>query len=654
MAGSYNVVQDFGLNADPDHLDINPYWILAVIRQGSLLTYSRKTASSIFKNLADDPIINTSHPLIISADCLSMSVTSSKRNPSDNFQATLKQTDTNYLIQIFPGDYLFAWMVNNRDKYLDLLNRIKNLKPCNKFDDGLKFVGRVEDIRKKLNIEPSVGHKTVTYSLTGTGFSELQTMFFYDYSLASNDAQKQDLGTWLARLGVDYQTLFGQAASTGIQVDNINTIIPTLLNLIVGSGPSKEGNISVPGFGGENVTATPTLANEAPYAYVIPLTVGKLLGKDKFELGKPRNVLAYADIIELIMGIQVYSKKSGISVFEPDLDTKSTPGRKVTTKPMLGTFLPYMTEFTNVPVWSLLQKYSNPTINELFTTLRVNGDGNIIPTIICRQIPFTTEAFQDDNPVKLEGPSIQGQQDIYQQKPLNVTKFLDLPRWIIPNSMIQSIDIGRSNSQRYNFIHTYGAASLMANNLSVGEQLIINPPIMDTLSVQSHGLHPYLSTVEVFVSDEVGRAPRQWMLLLADFLMGSHLTLSGTVNSFGIQAPIAVGDNFIQDGIVFHIESVSHSCGISPDGKKSFRTSLNLSNGMRDDGKVDILNSDLNDFTTEPPIYAGIAIGDNVDQDPGISLEGDRTFGGLPLSSQIPEVTSKMNDSFTNDGKDSF
>src|ERR1022692_2674839 len=140
-AGKYSVGFDFGDDPNPSHIEYSPYWIIAVISQGTLLTYSRKTASSVFANLADDPVINTQPPLIISDDCLNMSVSGDKRSSAPNFQATLKQTDTNYLVKIIPGDYLFAWMVNNQEKYLDLLNRIKNLQPCNKATDGLKFVG---------------------------------------------------------------------------------------------------------------------------------------------------------------------------------------------------------------------------------------------------------------------------------------------------------------------------------------------------------------------------------------------------------------------------------------------------------------------------------------------------------------------------------
>src|ERR1700690_1089380 len=374
----YSVGLDFGDNPDPDHIDFSPYWIIAVISQGTLLTYSRKTGGSIFQNLANDPVLNASHPLVISDDCLSLSVSGNKRSPNTNFQATIKQTDTNYLTSIFPGDYLIAWMVNNQDSYNDLLTRISNLQPCNKFKDGLKFVGRVEDVRKRLTIEPSAGHKNVTYSLSAIGMAELQTYFFYDYSMASNDALQAGLGKWMARIGVDCQTIFGVSKdNTVIEANNINKILPTLLNLILGSGPNKRANIPVKAWSGQSVSATPTLAsNEAPYAYVVPRTVGSLLGKAGVrQPGQADSVMAFADILELNMGIQTYSNKGGsvAAQFSPDFDSsKSTPNRKITTKPMLGTFLPYMTEFMQVPLWSLFEKYLNPTINEMYATLRAN------------------------------------------------------------------------------------------------------------------------------------------------------------------------------------------------------------------------------------------------------------------------------------------
>lgn len=615
-AARYSIGLDFGSDPNPDYMDLSPYWVICAIRQGTLLSYSRRLGKSIYNNLANDPVLNTTSPIIISDDCLNISVNNNKRSPIPTLSATLKQSDTNYLTKIYPGDYLFCWMVYGEEKYQELLNRIKKLEQCNKWLDGLKFIGRVEDIRKSLKIiDSNSGKKTASYQLNAIGFSELQTYFFYDYSLASNDAQEQSLGAWMARLGVDFARLFGTEAAD-IKQNNINTIIPTLINLLIGTGPSKAGNISIPGFGGESVTATPTLDSEAPYAYVIPLTVGKLLGKDTVQPGKP-NVLSYADVLEVIIGVQKYSNKSGIGIFTPELDSNSTPRNKKTPIPLLGTFLPYMPEFTNIPLWDLLRRYLNPAINEMYTTLRVNSDGDVVPTIICRQIPFTTEAFKDTS-----GTTVG--ENYLQITPINTTKFLSLPRWLIPDAFIIGCDVGMSNSTRVNFVHIYGSSALAQNNVGVNEQIVVNPPIRDDLDIQRSGLHPAMQTVDCFVSDQVGRTPNQWMRLVADWSIGSQYTLNGSLETFGIQSPIPVGDNLEFEGVVYHIEGVSHSCGIQ-NGVKFWRTNLHLSNGMRANGMVDNLD-EFADSSLEMPIYPAMVTGDNTRLDPGLSLEGDRTI----------------------------
>jgi hypothetical protein len=101
------------------------------------------------------------------------------------------------------------------------------------------------------------------------------------------------------------------------------------------------------------------------------------------------------------------------------------------------------------------------------------------------------------------------------------------------------------------------------------------------------------------------------MDLMSDILMGQHLRLTGTLSIIGVQAPICHGDNLEWDGVVFHIESISHQCQIAPDGKKVFATTLSLSHGIRvDPGAEDIA------------IYAGITAEDQTSMNPGLTDEG--------------------------------
>lgn len=634
--GSYNVGQDYGigLNATEVHTD-GPYWVVAVCRLGLPLSFSRKTMTSVTRDLTEGfrPIDSAKRLLTITDDILSINVSSSKKSVTSSMSLLLAHSATNYLIEVLPGDHVFGWIVSNDSDYRSLLARLESGEPCNKFSDGLKFVGRIFSVRKAVKVQAGIGTKTVNYTVQCTGFSELETSMYYDHGVASHDALAKDIVNWFTRLGISYAELFQTSTENGVEQGNVNKLIPVFIDLILGRGPSKLGKITVEVEDGKTVDAMPSV-NEAPFAYLIPVQVGQLLGRKHGS--KADNVMSYADILELLIGTQEYgfqhdfthdetqdtstdtfveSDKDNHHVFIPALKV-NVPGRRVTNKPMLGTFLPNMPEFTNMPLWQVLKRYLNPTINEMYSTLRVNPEGNVMPTIVVRQIPFTTEAYTPDAKVSTRSSNVSDTNASY-------TKFLSLPRWKIPAAMVNQVDVGRSDATNFNFVHIYGQSSLLTDgNNPIQNQIAENPPIIDSLSVCRSGLKPYSTTVETWVDQQVGKAPGTWMRLVADFVMGSHLTLNGTLTCLGIQSPIAVGDCISFDGVVYMIESVSHTAGMF-GGNKSWTTSLSLTNGMRESG-----TSDSIDVDDPQPIYPGLLRTDNTRFDPGLSEEQRKTTGG--------------------------
>lgn len=625
-AGTYNVLQDFGTD-DEGHVSTDAWWIIAVIRLAVPLTFSRASNSSIHKDISEGAKLRAEKPLVITDDCTSITIQNSKKNPHKTLSANLLQTDINYLVEILPGDHVLAWIVNNRTDHNRIISQIDEGKACNAFNDGLKFVGRVNSIGKTVHNDRSNGVRSSSYNLQCLGFKELQTHFFYDNALASHDATAEDMGTWLARMGIEFRSLFGESASKDNLKNNVNKIVPILLNLIVGKGPPDKPSAS-PTIT-EGVNATPQLdatkeVSEASYSYIIPAFVGQLLGKEPSKASKPGAVMAYADILELQTGVHSYSNKTNdtFGVFTPDFDpVESTSHHRLSTIGMLGTWLPYMPSFANIPLWQVFHQYLNPTINELYTVLRVNPQGNVVPTIMMRQIPFTTEAFTGGSVpgVKVPGGIIPAATN--PQDDIPFTRFLDVPRWIIPPVCIDSVHLERSDDTRTNFVHIYGSSSLLTKgNVSVQQQIINNHPIRDDLDIQRSGMHPYMTTVECFVDSQIGTAPSTWMALVADWMIGSQLTLTGTINSIGIQSPICEGDNLEFDGVVYHIESVSHHASIQ-SGYKSWSTNLTLTNGMR---AVDLGG----DQSATVPIYPGLKSTDNLQYDPGTVLEHVRTTDG--------------------------
>jgi hypothetical protein len=171
-------------------------------------------------------------------------------------------------------------------------------------------------------------------------------------------------------------------------------------------------------------------------------------------------------------------------------------------------------------------------------------------------------------------------------------------------------------------------------------QMLENPPIMDLVDIYRSGMHSYTTTVDCWVDDTVGKAPGRWMALVADWMMGSHLTLNGTIECHGVQSPIAEGDNVSFDGVVYHLMNVEHVAGIDPaSGQKHFNTILQLTNGLRDQEGVKPANNQKDVEKGLQPIYPGISVNDNTKHDPGLSLEGRRTLNNTdkPLGTSGPK-----------------
>lgn len=627
-APTYDLVRDFaGPDADPKtvvNVSTSPHWCLCVVRLGLPLSYSRREKKSITNDVSQSAKLRGPN-LIIASDCVSLTVNGSKENHIKALSAELKNTDHNYLVEILPGDWVLAWMVNDETTFQNLLERIKKADPsdpCNQVGDGLKFIGRVDSVRKAVHLERSSGTKSAGISITAGGFRELDYSFYFEMSLGDQSLASGSLGDWLARLNIDADALFAIDQKTG-QKNNCGQMITALLDLIVGRGLGNRVNdIARSGQAGaanlQQFTGSGAGANgEAPYAFLVPSAVGALLGMT--DASKPSQMLSYADTLTMVLGIQKYS---GTTIpqrpelaFVPDNSADSTINRIQTNDPLLGTFHPAVPDFANRPLWALLSQYLNPAINEMYTCLRINPQGRVVPTLVVRQLPFTTEAFPAaDNAVDGGSFGPQGES-------ITVTRFLDLPRWKMHDVLLNAYDIGRSDQSRVNFVHIYGQeTSEVYGGPTTAQQLVQNPPIRDDLDIMRSGFRPYMMTVPCATQDSVGQAPGVWMALAADHLIGSQYTLNGTVQCLGISAPICEGDNLEMDNTVFHIQSISHRCGISPDGTKNFQTTMTLINGMRANG-----NSDGADG--EHPIYPGFQNWDNTTYDPGLSMADryDRT-----------------------------
>lgn len=628
-------------NDPSDYVAVNPFWVLAVVRFDQPLTFSRTnlfngSTTPSFNN--DSGLITKTRPtLIIANECLNLHVQTSKDSHIASMSAMLIDGGINFLSEILPADWVCAWIVNDVEKARDLVSRIQQQDACNRFDDGLKFVGRVQSVRKMIHQDGN-GPRTVRYQLVAAAGKELDSSVFYDQHLGE---QEPSIGQYMAKLNVGISEIFNLASTRAQQgkggIDS-NLAIPKIFQLLLGSGiPPRAASPS----SSLQIATGLTNTAEAPYAYAVPAEIGKFLARD--EPSKSSGVLSYADIVEMLIGLQKFSNPNArdVAVFVPDgVQLKSPPlpagtqgpvdntTIRPTSYPLKGEFLPVPIPLTNQPVWSIMEQFLNGAINEMFFTLRANPEGFVVPTIVIRQLPFSTP----------QGVTALGS---------DVTGFLELPRWSCPPVLIRDLDIGRSDATHFNFIHVYGQASTNQSGQTLTQQIIRNPPIRDEQDIKRNGIRPYMQTVACSVDDTLA-GPKKWMGIISDFLIGQQFTLNGTVVLQGIQAPICPGDNIEIDDVVYHIESVTHSCAVGMNGQKQFLTNLSLTHGIRSDTnpaaqaqvpqqKQIILDSkllygpqqpllvsdDTRSLNPDLYIYSGITQKDNSTYEPGTTSDSE-------------------------------
>jgi hypothetical protein len=424
----------------------------------------------------------------------------------------------------------------------------------------LKFIGRVQSVREIFSTN-EFGVKTLRYVVTLKSFSEFQGQFYSNPLLTQSGSvfgRQLDL---LIGMTNEWQSWIKSVGVKGIPIEEIARF---LVSTVLGSGPTDTGKKSAGAVKSPNG------------AFLIPKAIAALLGLPS------QGLLKYSDVLHGIFGIQKYPENKYMPVGQSSL--QKIGNRMYSTGIALaGRVWGAPDMFNNATVWSLLATHLNPSINEMYCTLRANEEGFIYPYLIMRQIPFTTRFFN--------GTSIAN------------TRFSSLPRWRIANELLMGYNIGPNDSTRFNFIQAYAKVyQAKDQRWAMYQQIADGNTALDPLDISRNGLRPLIvtSTADV-IDDQSGNdaatntdktakktvtSINKWTNLIADFNMNGALKFTGSVTVAGVVEPICVGDNLQLEDKVFHIESVSHEYMVDGAyGSKIFRTTIGLTNGMMEDGR---------------------------------------------------------------------
>jgi hypothetical protein len=512
-----------------------------------VLTFVRWQNRDTFRTLGSDDLstgsLQVRDPEVVENDCLQVTTTVSKGTLTPSMNATLVMTDKNYVASIAPGDFVMVNMLNWEKDARRVADNARAGRAINGENDGFKGVFKVQGVRRIVSVDPNTGTKIVLFKINGYAFTEYNnTIYFNPYLIDPNQDPKNQL-LFASYIGRDWANLINSKGLT-----NVQDVIATLVQSFIGAGITDEGRMEKNG----------TLKSPNVH-FFIPELVGRLLGV--------RAAKAAKDIYIHLFGIQNYLTGSAQTLaagMNPNGGNLTQKFNRIyyTQQPCGGdTFL--KPEYWNqIKTWAIMNQYTNAPLNEMFTCFRISPEGRVMPTVVFRQIPFTSEDFTGKMPV---------------------TRFMNLPRWNIDTALILEQDIGRDEAARINFVQYFGKSTVSVNGADIALEIAKGNYAYDVNDVQRSGLRPYVVTTqfdEPTTNNKEYRSPA-WAQVVGDALIGGHLKMNGSIVTAGIVEPIAVGDNLELDRTVYHIEEVSHTASISvQDGRKMFRTSISLSSGV--------------------------------------------------------------------------
>ena len=526
-----------GIGEDNSIHQTSPAWVLTFLRW-----QVRDTLRT--NNQTDINYSTVSQPLVVENDCIGVNVSDAKATLTPSLNASLLITDVNYETALAPGDFVFVNMLNWESDARRVADNARNLQPINGADDGFKGLFKIQSVRKALVTDPESGTKMYAVKITGYAFTEFNnTIYFNPYLI---DKSENNIILFQSLIGDDWRLLATQKGLTDVQ-----SLITALIQSFIGTGISDTGTKDV----------IQDVKSLNPH-FFMPKAVGNLLGVD--------GLVSAKDSYNYLFGIQQYSASTTQSLAQgmnpTGISAKATDTSRFINTPnkVDGRVIGPMEYWNQVKVWSILNQFLNSPLNEMYTCFRISPNGRVMPTLVLRQIPFTTTDFDAGN--------------------YNVTRFMNLPRWNIDAALALSFDLGRDEAARINFVQYFGRSTLGPDGYSISEEIANKNYLYDSDDVLRNGLRPYVVSTQF---DEPGsdsqktafRSPG-WAKIVGDALIGGHLKMSGTINFVGIVDPVAVGDNLEFDGVVYHIEQMSHSCVQNQNGKKTFRTTITVSNGV--------------------------------------------------------------------------
>jgi hypothetical protein len=642
-------------NKDPagTKKDRNPSWCVAFVRFNTPAVMYRGTEDSLKERSV----------LVVENDCVDVQTSSPKNGFAKTANITMKLGELYYANAVSPGDYVFVWMAGTQDSIDNILDDLMGPTGAgprsprqttdnpqvgfNTWQSGLKFFGRVMSVPHNDSISIN-GVRSLTQTISCQAFLELASSVYYTFVANSIITIDKSLKEGAAA------TNFYEKAIAGATPDSKVNASPTIANKPTNGLEAALTKLSE-AFDNfyRRVDGKDEISGDTSPEMVIGMLFIITMGIDSDNLyvnqaipgargtfgdaiGVPKsvaNILGKASAkklwqcYNLYLGIQKYSnvaKNAPWRNFSPLFDAKTSQPNQIfyRTPTRCKGFVPFQIPpiWENNSFWNIYNQFLNPVCNEMYTALRCNRDGRILPTIIVREKPFSTKLYdyllkkapvfhptsdqgtkesaavtalkQKQSPDDTKALKSYGQDYDKLEKTnkelVTRTMFAELPRWMISESVIKSVNVTPNEAARINFVQVWGRSrGIEFSGLNINQEILkqaqfqVPNYVSDDFDIKRHGLRADITETNFdVVSNSLGTISHILCRQRADWLFNGHLKLSGTIVIEGVQEPICEGDNCQVRGVLFHIEGVSHHGSIDAQGRKTFTTTLTVSNGM--------------------------------------------------------------------------
>jgi len=466
-------------------------------------------------------------PLVIRQDIVQCLVNNDKSGIGGSFTVVVKKGKEFKNGQNTNKDVPYLKSINPGDWITIYMKRTKEISDKDlssaSSDSGLKMIGIIETVRQIEIDDANSGQPRLEFIISGRSFGKV-----FDTNVFANPVVNQAAIQQV--LGADFLTGGPDKVIKPLADNTPDSVIRKLAQFYLGSrGVARR------------------TANEAWY---VPQSVAQLLkGNDKNKsVGR-----SFIDVLDLKTRIQPLP---GAALF--------------TTLPSTGT------------IWSILQFFQNQAANEMYTELVKDGQGNLKPALILRQVPFSNKRNQETSvfTANLKYTKSNAPDDASDFK----SYFTDLPRLSIVSTDIRQKNIGKSDHERINYV-IVTPRIFDATKLDFEFVAGSNPP-----SIQRYGLKTFQTETSYVLggkvnnNDGIKSACSRIVSLLEDWFFLAHNLYNGTLLVDGVDGFVEAGSNLYIKDIqhLFHIEGYTHSYRITNSGSE-YTTEFRVSRGQRFD-----------------------------------------------------------------------